>query len=120
MKFNVLPGILSGTALLALAAPATATIVYSQDFSALTLANKPNAYLGGFYGPQLAFGEWVRSYSDVTVNSGTLQAISDTDGFRGAGVFLSPSLFPSAGNYALTFDITGFSGEQSDAAAVSI
>ncbi|MEK7949988.1 hypothetical protein WKV53_05760 [Luteolibacter sp. Y139] len=102
-----------------MASPLSAAIVYSQDFSSITLADKPNSYLGGYYGSQLAYGEWVRSGSTVSLTSGSLQVSSDS-GFRSAAVLLDPALFPSAGTYTLTFDVLGYSGDANDTATVGV
>ncbi|BCU76059.1 hypothetical protein [Luteolibacter sp. LG18] len=121
MSFLSLPGSLYRRALavLLLSPAAMAATVFTENFSSTTLADKPNSYLGGYYGNQLNFGEWVRSGPTITLASGTLQAASDS-GFRSAAILLSPSLFPSAGQYTLTFDIVSYTGDANDTATVGI
>lgn len=97
-----------------------ATVIYEQNFNSLTLANKPNPYLGGWYGSPVAFGEWVRSGTSVTVTGGTAQVSSDSN-FRSAAVFLAPNLFPSAGQYRLTVELLSFAGDAvKDTATVGV
>ncbi|HEY1121573.1 MAG TPA: hypothetical protein VGE67_08225 [Haloferula sp.] len=99
--------------------PLSAAVIYSENFSSTTLADKPNSYLGGYYGSHVSFGEWVRSGSTVSVSGGNLQVGSDS-GFRGAALLLSPSSFPSAGTYTLTFDVLSYTGDANDTATVAI
>ncbi|MCW1921749.1 PEP-CTERM sorting domain-containing protein [Luteolibacter arcticus] len=122
MKTIPLAGALKGTAMATLVAcsATNAATVFTENFPTTTvLADKPNSYLGGYYGSHLSFGEWVRSGPTITLPSESLQVSSDS-GFRSAAVLLSPTLFPSAGNYKVTFDITTYSGDANDTATVSV
>jgi len=93
--------------------------VFKDDFSSTSLSDKPNGYLGGWYGNHVAFGEWVKGDWNVQASGGALQ-VSTTGGFRGAAVLLSPALFKEAGSYTLSFDISNYSGESNNSASVSI
>lgn len=97
------------------------TVVFSEDFSTSTLANNPNGYLGGFYTPQVAFGQWVGSNDGVSITTGVMTA-APTSATRTGGIVLSPSLFAEAGpgTYTLTFDITSYSGSSNNNALVSV
>jgi len=122
MKTVSLAGAILGTAMLAcvVATPLAAAVIYTENFATTTLADKPNSYLGGYYGSPVTFGEWVRaSNSTISANSGSLQVGSDS-GFRSAAVLLSPDLFPSAGTYTLSFDILNYTGDANDTATVGI
>ncbi|MGC4015392.1 MAG: PEP-CTERM sorting domain-containing protein [Luteolibacter sp.] len=105
--------------LLALSPAAMAATVFTENFSSTTLVDKPNSYLGGYYGNQVNFGDWERSGPTVVLSSGTLQVASDS-GYRSAAILLSPSLFPAAGEYTLSFDIVGYTGDANDTATVSV
>ena len=102
--------------------------VYFEDFSAVSITNHPNPYLGGYYTPQLSFGEWTGTVgpNDASIINGQLVTIS-TSGIRTAAIVLAPTLFQAtgAGSYTLTFDIASFSigvgnGPTNDSAYVSI
>jgi len=96
-----------------------AATVFTENFSSTTLVDKPNSYLGGYYGNSVNFGEWARSGPTVSLSAGTLQVSSDS-GYRGVAILLSPSLFPSAGAYTLTFDIVSYTGDANDTATVAV
>lgn len=96
-----------------------AATVYTEDFTAVTVQNKANPYLGGWFSPQVSFGEWVGSTSDVWVSGGAL-ITTTTSGQRHAAVVLSPTLLPGAGAYTLVFDLTGFAGDADDFALARV
>ncbi len=101
-------------------APRAEAVVYATGFSDVTVSNKPNGYLGGWFGSHVAFGEWVGQTSLVQVSGGKLVATSDTHGYRGAALVLDPSLFPGAGRYRLGYDLESISGSAGDSASASI
>ncbi|MFD0893496.1 PEP-CTERM sorting domain-containing protein [Luteolibacter ambystomatis] len=121
MKNISLAGLLCRRALvlLALTPAAMAATVFTENFSSTTLVDKPNSYLGGYYGNPVNFGEWARSGPTISLSSGTLQVSSDS-GYRGAAILLSPSLFPSAGAYTLSFDVVSYTGDANDTATVAV
>lgn len=104
-----------------LAAGATAhcsTVLFAENFESTMLSAKPNAYLGGWFTPQVALQEWAGP-KEATITTGSLQ-IAPTNGFRSAAVILGPSVFAGEGDYTLSFDLASYSGDANDAAVVSI
>ncbi|NLF17056.1 MAG: PEP-CTERM sorting domain-containing protein [Lentisphaerae bacterium] len=85
---------------------AGAVSVYVEDFGGATLTNRENGYVGGFYGNQLALGQWFGSGRKVAVGAGVLTVLHDTGSTRFAGVVLDPGIFGGqAGRYLLSFDV---------------
>lgn len=93
-------------------------MVFTESFESTTLSAKPNAYLGGWFTPQVSPGEWCGA-TETSITTGTVQVLP-TNGFRSAGVILGPSVFSGAGDYILSFDLATYSGDGNDLATVSV
>lgn len=109
-----------GSLCLFASASQAATVVYSENFSSSTLTSNGNPYLGGWFTPQTAFQQWVGSNDGAaSITTGAL-TVTPTSGTRTAGVVLSPGIFPAAGSYTLSFDVTAYNTAASDPAKVTI
>ncbi len=107
-----------GSLCLFASASQAATVVYSENFSSSTLTSNGNPYLGGWFTPQTAFQQWVGDGSS-SITTGALR-VEPTSGSRSAGVVLSPGIFPAAGSYTLSFDVTAYNTSAGDPAKVTI
>lgn len=116
------PFLASLAALFVLAAPAVskAEVVFSEDFSSAGLSSNPNGYLGGWFGNQVSFGQWVSTSGPNTAISAGQLHVESTAQYRSAGIVLDPVLFAGAGDYQLTFDLAGLVGDSGDSAFVRI
>lgn len=82
--------------------------MYSDNFSSSTIEDVPNAYLGGFYGSNIDFGQWFGVSSgeaiEASISGGEL-ILNSTSGLRGAFLVLAPSVFGSDTELTLTLDV---------------
>jgi hypothetical protein len=79
--------------------------VFSDDYSASSLENRANGYLGGFYGSAVSFEQWFGSSVEADISGGSLN-VESTSGLRGAFLVLAPSVFGSDTEFSLTLDVT--------------
>jgi hypothetical protein len=86
--------------------------VISVDFSAETMEDRFNGYLGGWYGSNLDFDQWYGDAAGASISGSELIVTSTApDGLRSSVVLLDPSIFAAsgAGDYQLSFNLTDFS-----------
>jgi hypothetical protein len=95
-----------------------AAVIFSEDFSSAIL--RPNAvgYLGGWFGSAVGFQTW-NGPGEAVIGGGAL-TVSTTSTIRSAGIVLSPTLFPSAGSYTVSFDVTSYVGDGNDSGLVRV
>lgn len=109
---NPTPKILGLLAAWMLGSPLSYTATFEADFATATFNNQNPSYLGGWFGSEIAFGEWYGSDTDVEIGPDGLQVANTTttSAFRGAAIFLDPSVFTSgAGTHTLEFEVTNLS-----------
>ena len=104
-----------------LAIPAANAVIFSDDFSSSSTANISFGYLGGWFSPQVSFGQWFGNSSEASISGGTLEVNSTASDARGAFIVLAPEAFPSAGTFTLNYDITAFTqGAAANSATVRV
>ena len=94
------------------------TVIFSENFTSTTLVSNANPYLGGWFTPQAALQAW-NGPGEASITTGAL-TVTSTSGTRSAGTLLSPGLFPQAGTYTLSFDVTAYSGASNNSGLVTI
>lgn len=85
--------------------PTTKAQVYSNDFSSSSVADLSPVYVGGFFTPQAAFGQWYGKAGEASISGGEL-LVDSTFGLRGAFLILNPTVFGSDTDFRLTLDVT--------------
>lgn len=122
LRYQILQRLFAAFAawIFSVSAALSASVVFTEDFSSGSVFNSGNPYLGGWFSPQVGFGQWVGT-SGISITTGALQTTT-TSATRSAGIVLSPSLFTAtgAGSYSFTFDITSYTGDSDDRAIVNI
>lgn len=94
------------------------TLVFSENFSNSTLTSNANPYLGGWFGSQVSFQTW-NGPGESSISNGAL-TVNSTSETRSAGLLLAPSMFPGAGSYTLSFDVTAYTGDSNDMGLVNV
>lgn len=82
----------------------TSNAAINLTFDTETLDNRPNGYIGGWYGNNIAFEQWTGNSASVSIANGVLTANSDS-GFRTAVFAVESSALGGAGSYQLSFEV---------------
>lgn len=88
---------------------AHAQIVFTDDFTDPSkITSMANGYLGGWFGSQVPFEQWIGVVpADASISGGQLNVSSTTANVtRGAFVVLAPEAFSSAGTFTLDYDVS--------------